>query len=128
MSTQGDRKCDLNEVNVGKNKGKSTESLADSWAENMHEHTEGLDKLKDGMMPLKRSWEYTYFLFIEENPFIFLARRSLWNNNFPNMLHMTITVRCATFRNYLTSLCCSFVICKREMIIVPPLVGCINSS
>lgn len=30
MSTQGDRKYDLNEVNVGKNKGKSTDSLADS--------------------------------------------------------------------------------------------------
>lgn len=90
----------------------------------MHEHTEGLDKLKAGMMPLKRSWKYTYFLFVEENLFLFWARRSLWNNNFPIMLHMTITVLYATFCNYLTSLCCSFIICKREMIIVPPSVEC----
>lgn len=38
MSSQRDRKCDLNEVNTGKNKGKNTESLADSWTENIHEH------------------------------------------------------------------------------------------
>lgn len=59
-------------------KGNITESLADGWAENINEHKEGLDKLKNGMMPLKRNWEYTYFLFVEEN-------------NFPSMLHKAIT-------------------------------------
>lgn len=80
---------------------------------------------------VKRSWTYTqkvylFFFVVEENLFLF------WNNSFPIMyhmtitFHMTITVRCANFCNYLTSLCWSFVICKREMIIVPPSVECLK--
>lgn len=57
---------DLSEVNTGKNKGKSYRITSRELRQETYINNEGLDKLRHGTMPLKRSWELTVVFLLKK--------------------------------------------------------------